>query len=147
MTTEKYFPGNDMTITEKLSKLPLEAWESEFPMMELCLKDSIRLQLHGTGFRKNKSGKDISIGNGEVIPPDAFMVLSTLQLRSWIPSSHVYRYITSAYTIRTLSISLILNYGIPRVIFRIVPRTRSHHMLILVGEQAVIPAWECDLPS
>jgi sterol 14-demethylase len=64
-----------MTVTEKLGKLPLEAWESEFPWLDSCLRDSLRLQLHGTGFRKNKSGKDIPIGNGEVVPPDAFLVL------------------------------------------------------------------------
>jgi hypothetical protein len=74
--TNKYFPGTDMTVMEKLSKLPLEAWESDFPMLELCLRDSIRLQLHGTGFRKNLSGKDIPIGKGEVVPPDALLVFS-----------------------------------------------------------------------
>jgi len=38
----------------------------------MCLKDSIRLQLLGAGFRRNISGKDIQLGN-EVIPNGAFV--------------------------------------------------------------------------
>jgi hypothetical protein len=72
---EKYCPGEDIPIAEKLSKIPLDAWENEFSMNELCLRESIRLQLHGTGFRKNLSGNDIPIGNGEVVPPGGFLVL------------------------------------------------------------------------
>ena len=54
--------------------LPIEAWEGEFPNIDMCLKDSIRLNLNGTAFRKNTSGKDILLNkNGtEVIPAGAF---------------------------------------------------------------------------
>jgi cytochrome P450 len=44
----------------------------------MCLRDSIRLQLLGTAFRRNISGKDIPTGVGnEVIPPGAFVTYHT----------------------------------------------------------------------
>ena len=68
----KYNPYSDATLIEQLSNVPVEAWESEFEVLDLCLKDSIRLQLLGTGFRRNITDKDIHIGD-EVIPPGAFV--------------------------------------------------------------------------
>lgn len=53
--------------------VPIEAWESEFPMSDLCLKDCIRMQLSGTAFRKNTSGQDIPLKSGEVIPKGAYV--------------------------------------------------------------------------
>ncbi len=69
----KYSTDKTIPLTEQLSKLPLEAWESEFPILDLCLRDSIRLQLPGTMLRKNISGKDIPIGDGTVNPPNTFV--------------------------------------------------------------------------
>ncbi|KAK7741914.1 hypothetical protein SLS62_010891 [Diatrype stigma] len=61
------------SIADVLSGLAIEDWESEFPSVDLCLRESIRLGLPGTGFRKNVSGRDIPIGaTGEVIPHGAF---------------------------------------------------------------------------
>ncbi|KAG9236781.1 cytochrome P450 [Amylocarpus encephaloides] len=73
----KYATDKDAPLVEQLADIPREAWESEFPMIELCLKDSIRLQLLGTAFRKNVSGRDLDIGNGQVIPPGAFVTYHT----------------------------------------------------------------------
>lgn len=70
----KYSPDSpDMSILDKLAAIPFEAWEGEFPMIDLCLKDSIRLQLHGTGFRKNVSGHDVAIGS-ETLPPESILI-------------------------------------------------------------------------
>ncbi|KAI1353474.1 cytochrome P450 [Xylaria sp. FL0043] len=56
-----------------LKELSLETWESEFPQLDSCLREGIRLATPGTAFRKNISGKDIVIGNtGEVIPNGSF---------------------------------------------------------------------------
>ena len=48
---------------------------TEFPLIDMCLKDSIRLQLCGTAFRKNMSGQDIPLNKAgtEVVPKDAFV--------------------------------------------------------------------------
>jgi cytochrome P450 len=71
-TTDKWCPS-DAPLVDRLGRLPLEAWEQGFPLIDLCLKDTIRLQLHGTGFRKNMSGKPLKIGN-EYVPADGFLV-------------------------------------------------------------------------
>lgn len=71
-TTDKYCPGPE-PLLDRLGKLPLEAWETGFPIVDICLKDSIRLQALGTGFRKNISGKPLQIGT-QILPEDAFLV-------------------------------------------------------------------------
>ena len=60
-------------------QVPIEAWEGEFSIIDMCLRDSIRLQMPGTAFRRNASGKDIPLNNAgtEVIPKDAFVALAT----------------------------------------------------------------------
>ncbi|TVY73614.1 Sterol 14-demethylase [Lachnellula suecica] len=70
----KHCPDSSLPLIDQLTHIPVEAWESEFPNLDLCLKDSIRLQMPGTAFRKNISGRDIPSGTpGEVIPADAFV--------------------------------------------------------------------------
>lgn len=60
-----------------LDTLDIEAWETEFPIIDLCLRETIRLQLTGAAFRKNTSGANVPIGDrGEVIPPGAYAVYS-----------------------------------------------------------------------
>ena len=58
--------------------VPANAGEGEFPIVDMCLKDSIRLQMNGAAFRKNISGKDIPLNKdgSEVIPKDSYVTLS-----------------------------------------------------------------------
>ena len=56
-------------------QVPLEGWENDFPTVDVCLKESIRLQLSGTAFRRNVAGKEIKINDKEVIPPGPFVVI------------------------------------------------------------------------
>ena len=75
----KYSPGkktkDSPSLLEQLDALPLEAWEAEFPLIQMCLRDSIRLNLPGTFFRKNTSSEPIPTGHGdEMIPPGSFPV-------------------------------------------------------------------------
>jgi sterol 14-demethylase len=76
-TAAKYATNPNAPLWHQLADVPLEAWEAEFPVVDLCLKDSIRLNLLGTAFRKNTSGREIPIGNGEVIPPNAYVAYAT----------------------------------------------------------------------
>ncbi|KAF2797426.1 cytochrome P450 6A1 [Melanomma pulvis-pyrius CBS 109.77] len=63
----------EQTPLDILGKLTLDDWESDFPLTNLCLHESIRLQTVGTAFRKNVSGRDVQIGNtSEVVPKDGF---------------------------------------------------------------------------
>ncbi|KAF2263282.1 cytochrome P450 6A1 [Lojkania enalia] len=71
-TAARYATDSKAPLRHQLDDIPLEAWENEFPNIDVCLRDSIRINLLGTAFRKNVSGKAIPIGNGEVIPPNAF---------------------------------------------------------------------------
>lgn len=65
--------NESVPLVERLTQLPLEAWETDFKFMDLCLKDSIRLNSLGTAFRRNL-GPDIKLATGEVIPTGAFLV-------------------------------------------------------------------------
>jgi len=71
---EKYAPGDKSSLPDRLAKVPLEGWENGFPTVDICLKESIRLQLSGAAFRRNVAGKEIRINDKEVIPPGAFVV-------------------------------------------------------------------------
>ncbi|GAW15805.1 hypothetical protein ANO14919_052270 [Xylariales sp. No.14919] len=58
-----------------LGTLTIEEWESEFPLIDLALRETIRFCLPGATFRKNISGHDVPIGeSGEVIPNGAFVI-------------------------------------------------------------------------
>ncbi|KAF2822855.1 cytochrome P450 [Ophiobolus disseminans] len=77
-TAAKYARDPNAALRFQLDDVPLEAWEAEFPIVDMCLRDSIRLNLLGTAMRRNISGKAIPTGNGdEVIPPDAFVTYAT----------------------------------------------------------------------
>lgn len=74
----KYARDPNAPLRYQLDDVPLEAWEAEFPIIDMCLRDSIRLNLLGTAMRRNTSGKEIPTGNGsEVIPPGAFVTYAT----------------------------------------------------------------------
>ncbi|WQF80831.1 Putative cytochrome P450 [Colletotrichum destructivum] len=66
--------GGAKSALETLSRFSLEDWTGEFPMIDLCLKETIRFQLPGTFCRKNTSGKHLPIsGSDEIIPKDAYV--------------------------------------------------------------------------
>ena len=49
------------TLSEKLSAIPVSAWEDELPILEACTRESQRLTLSGTHLRRNLR-EDIKIG-------------------------------------------------------------------------------------
>lgn len=67
----KYNANASRPLKERLASVPLEAWESEFRILDLCLRDSIRLQSIATAFRRNITDKPVLIGK-EQIPPGAY---------------------------------------------------------------------------
>lgn len=57
--------------------VPIEAWEGKFPITDLCLMETIRLQMSGNAFRLNMSGEDIPLDNGtEAIPKGAYVTMA-----------------------------------------------------------------------
>ena len=73
---QKYNPQSP-SLVDGLATLPLDAWEMDFPFLDCCLRDGIRLQLLGVAFRKNISDDNIHIG-GKIVPPGTFMVSRAL---------------------------------------------------------------------
>lgn len=59
---------------EVLQTLSIDDWESEFPSIDLGLRESIRHVTCGTAFRRNVSNHDVALGggSGEVMPPGSF---------------------------------------------------------------------------
>jgi hypothetical protein len=58
-----------------LDTLTIDDWESDFKLIDLCLRESIRIGIPGTSFRKNVSSTDVPIGtSGEVVPAGAYAV-------------------------------------------------------------------------
>ncbi|POR32011.1 Obtusifoliol 14-alpha demethylase [Tolypocladium paradoxum] len=71
----KHRLSEDETAADILPRLSIEEWETEFPLIDLGLRDSIRMITPGASIRKNISGKDIKIGDtGRVIPNNTFVV-------------------------------------------------------------------------
>lgn len=70
----KHPTGSPQDPIETLRRMTLDEWEAEFPLINLCLQESIRLQTVGTAFRKNVGGRDLKLeGTGEVIPKGGFV--------------------------------------------------------------------------
>ncbi|KAF7551132.1 hypothetical protein G7Z17_g5247 [Cylindrodendrum hubeiense] len=71
----KHRENEDEQPIDVFRRLTLEEWDTEFPLIDLSLRDSIRLNTAGVSMRKNVSGKDIPLGNtGEIIPKDMYAV-------------------------------------------------------------------------
>lgn len=70
---ERHRTGPAQEPADVLAGLSLEDWEAEFPLIDMCFRETIRLVMTGCAFRKNNSGRDVEIGaSGEVIPNGAF---------------------------------------------------------------------------
>ncbi|KAL3421166.1 cytochrome P450 6A1 [Phlyctema vagabunda] len=70
----KHSRDTSLPLADQLSQIPLQAWESEFPVIEACLRETVRFHVHGMAFRRNISGGDIPIGSsGEIIPEGAYV--------------------------------------------------------------------------
>ncbi|KAI1364941.1 cytochrome P450 6A1 [Xylaria arbuscula] len=71
----KHRTSPSQSCADVLGTLTIEEWESEFPLIDLALRETIRFCLPGATFRKNMSGHDIPIGDsGEVIPNGAYAI-------------------------------------------------------------------------
>jgi cytochrome P450 len=79
---DRYCSDTSLPLVDRLMQVPVEAWESEFPMTDLVLRESIRLQLPGAAFRKNISGRPIPLNKEgtEVIPTDAYAAFAVANI-------------------------------------------------------------------
>ena len=71
----KFKHPEDKSEVATLHRIPLKAWLGDFPMLDICLQETMRLLLIGTMFRWNRSQEDIKVGDaGDVIPAGSFAV-------------------------------------------------------------------------
>ncbi|KAK4704365.1 hypothetical protein P7C70_g1842, partial [Phenoliferia sp. Uapishka_3] len=68
----KYASDPTLPLEEQLLEIPIEAWETEFPVLDLCLKDTIRLHLQGAALRRNISGRADKLGD-EIVDNGAML--------------------------------------------------------------------------
>ena len=106
----KYASNTNLPLEEQMLQIPSEAWEQEFPLLDMCLKDSIRLNLHGTAFRRNVSGKKLMLDN-EAIPNGSFVVRLPSALLVYRIECKICRRITSAISTKTLRFTKIRPAG------------------------------------
>lgn len=78
----QYCPDTSLPLANRLTRVPIEAWESAFPTIDLVLKESMRLQLQGSAFRKNTSGRPIPVNKEgtEFIPVDAYATVAVADI-------------------------------------------------------------------
>jgi cytochrome P450 len=71
---DRYNADVTVPLRDRLMSVPFAAWETEFPVIDACLRETIRLQLSGTFFRRNDTGASIPLDKEakEVIPHGAY---------------------------------------------------------------------------
>lgn len=71
----KHRTSATQTVIDILTTLKIEHWETEFPSIDLGLRESIRLNMVGSVYRLNISGRDVPIAEtGEIVPRDAYLM-------------------------------------------------------------------------
>lgn len=68
----RHYPDPSLSLKEKVYSLPLEAWEGEFPVLDNCFKESMRLNNTAlTCYRRNMSTSPVPLDadGKEVLPP------------------------------------------------------------------------------
>ncbi|KAJ9605934.1 hypothetical protein H2200_009783 [Cladophialophora chaetospira] len=69
------------TLAEKLSLIPLEAWETSFPTINMVLKETIRMWTSFSVTRLNTSSEAIPIPNtDQVIPAKTFVIYNSTEV-------------------------------------------------------------------
>ncbi|CAE6426353.1 unnamed protein product [Rhizoctonia solani] len=79
---DRYAPVSESygTIGERLSKIPPQGWEHEMPVLEVCLRETIRLIFSGALLRRVVNG-DVQVG-GKKVPNGSFLVYGTGETHS-----------------------------------------------------------------
>lgn len=77
----KHSKDTHLPLVDRLTSIPLKAWETSFPTFDLCLYEIIRVWTSFAVGRLNVSNEAIPIpGSDEVIPPGAFAVWNSTEL-------------------------------------------------------------------
>ncbi|RMZ83615.1 hypothetical protein DV738_g927, partial [Chaetothyriales sp. CBS 135597] len=73
--------NKEAPLVDQLADIPLSAWETSFPSIDLCYKEAIRMWVAFPMGRLNDTKEAIPIpGTDEVIPPGAFACYNTIDV-------------------------------------------------------------------
>jgi sterol 14-demethylase len=63
------------SIAERLASIPISAWEDEMPLLDACIRETLRMNVLGAALRRNVQDDDLHIG-GRVIEKGTFITYS-----------------------------------------------------------------------
>lgn len=63
----KYATGGGLRLAEQLAQVPPEVWDEEMPVLDVCLRETIRIVQTGAFLRRNV-GADMRFGGHKVAP-------------------------------------------------------------------------------
>ncbi|KAJ6780014.1 hypothetical protein PWT90_05530 [Aphanocladium album] len=73
----KYRMTPDEDIQDILQSISYHDWDKQLPILHMCLRETLRLNLSGPALRKNLSNEDLLIpGTNQVVPKNAFVFYS-----------------------------------------------------------------------
>jgi cytochrome P450 len=73
--TAKHRRQPEESVVGILHRFTLGDWETEFPLLELAMKETMRFTMSGTIVRRNIGGRKVPVGDtGTFIPPDGLAV-------------------------------------------------------------------------
>ena len=52
-------------LSTRIAQVPLEAWDSELPFLDKCIRETLRLNIAGSALRKNVGKEDIVLETGK----------------------------------------------------------------------------------
>ncbi|KAM0794057.1 cytochrome P450 [Usnea florida] len=77
-TALKHSKAKGAPLVDQLDSIPLDAWESSFPSIDLCYKEAVRMWIAFPMLRLNVASEPLPIPRtSEVIPPGAFVAYHT----------------------------------------------------------------------
>ncbi|EGX94559.1 cytochrome P450 6A1 [Cordyceps militaris CM01] len=88
------------SVREILQRVPYNDWDTQFPSISVCLRETLRLGVYQPAYRRNMSGEDVEIpGTNQVIPKESFAFFSMGEVHmdetiypnasEWEPARHL----------------------------------------------------------
>jgi sterol 14-demethylase len=60
------------SIAERLASIPISAWEDEMPLLDACIRETVRMNVTGAALRRNLQDDDLHV-EGRVIEKGSFI--------------------------------------------------------------------------
>lgn len=78
---EAHSNSSKAPLVDQLDSIPLDAWETFFPSIDLCFKEAIRMWVAFPMIRLNMASQSVAIpGTDEVIPAGTFAAYNTTEV-------------------------------------------------------------------